>query len=99
MMSLISTVAALVALVTGMAMLHDATPRPTDTTPRGWLRHVLRLAVLVAITASAGVLVLIPRMRGTSLYEVAFHCALAAFMAMQAPCPWWRYVTRGRATG
>ncbi|HET6805339.1 MAG TPA: hypothetical protein VFH59_07870 [Frateuria sp.] len=97
MTQLISAVAAFVALATGMAMLHDTTPRPADTSPRGWFRHVLRMAVLVAITASAGVLLLIPRMRGTSLYEVAFHCALAAFMAIQAPCPWWRYVTQGRA--
>lgn len=97
MMQLISAMAALVALATGMAMLHDATPRSADTSPRGWLRHVLRLAVLVAITASAAVLLLIPRMRGTSLYEVTFHCALAAFMALQAPCTWWRFVTKGGA--
>lgn len=97
MMSVLSVIAAIVAMITGLAMLQDATPHPIDRTPRGWVRHVLRLAVLVGITAAAGVLLVVPAARGTSAYEVAFHCCLAGFMAMQCPCPWWRYVFKGRA--
>lgn len=94
----IGWLAALVAALTGLAMLQDAHRTPADTSPRGWLRHVLRLALLIGITASAVVLLVLPEARTATLYEVALRCGLTGIMAMQSPCPWWRYVFKGHGT-
>lgn len=61
------------------------------------VRFFLRLLLLVVIVASSGVCVLFPFGAGApaSAYDVALRCALVAFMAMQAPCPWWRYIVFG----
>lgn len=99
MIDILAWLATFVAAVTGMAMLHDSSARPADTSPRGWLRHVLRLTCLICITASACVVCAMPSMRTASVYEVVLRAFLAAYMAMQSPCPWFRYVFQGRATG
>ena len=99
MIDVLAWLAAFVAAVTGMAMLHDSTFRPADTSPRGWLRHTLRLACLICITASACVVCAMPSVRAATLYEVLLRAFLAAYMAMQSPCPWFRYVFQGRAAG
>lgn len=96
MIPLLSMLAAAVATATGMAMLHDATPTPVDRSPVGWFRHALRLVLLVCITACGGVVLCVPAARAHSLYQAMFALALAGFMAMQSPCPWWRYVLQGR---
>lgn len=123
-MSFIGWLAALVALATGLAMLHDtrldhAARRQLRTTLREGLRYVavarvhpadvpglvnsmrllLRIIVLLAIVGASGVLVLLPGPAEASCspYEVVLRCALAAFMAMQAPCPWLRFITVGEA--
>lgn len=98
MIDILAWLAACVAAVTGMAMLHDSSARPADSSPRGWLRHVLRLICLVCITASACVVCAMPSMRTASVYEVLLRIFLAGYMAMQSPCPWFRYVFQGRAT-
>lgn len=95
MIGLISWLACFVAAVTGMAMLHDVAAKPIDRSARGWLRHSLRLAALIGITSTAALICAMPGTRTASLYEVALRCCLAGYMAMQAPCPWWRYVFRG----
>lgn len=124
-MSLIGWLAALVALVTGLAMLHDTRLDPMArrrllATLRDGLRAVaggrghpahipelvdamrllLRISVLLAIVAASGVLVLLPgAAEASSPYEVVLRCALAAFMAMQAPCPWLRFIAVGEPAG
>lgn len=99
MITLIAWLAAFVAGITGAAMLHDSSLRPADTSPRGWLRHALRIGCLVCITASAFVVCLIPSTRTASAYEVMLRLFLAGYMAMQSPCPWFRYVFQGRSAG
>ncbi|HEY5804852.1 MAG TPA: hypothetical protein VIT90_14260 [Lysobacter sp.] len=61
------------------------------------VRSALRAAILVLIVASSGVCVFLPGAGGHCVgeYDVALRCALAAFLAMQAPCPWWRYIVHG----
>ncbi|MGO1069243.1 hypothetical protein [Lysobacter sp. CA199] len=60
------------------------------------LRFALRLFALVAVVAGAGTAVMWP-----ALLEIAFpservlRCALCVFLALQAPCPWWRYIAHG----
>lgn len=122
MIALIGWLAALLCLVTSLAMLKDThidrgglqrTLRLLDgfawrLSLIGWesidfaalvppLRFALRNAVLVLICASSGMCVLLPLTAGltSSLYEVLLRCCLAAFLAMQAPCPLWRYLLRG----
>jgi hypothetical protein len=114
--------AALVALLTGLAMLSDtyvsrgsrANARATLVAAlaalrRGDLASVdraelaaivrfgLRSCALVLIVASSGVAVFLPLGPGlqASPYEVLLRCGLAAFMAMQVPCPWIRWITTG----
>lgn len=58
-------------------------------------RMLLRIAVLLAVVAGAGVLVLFPGRESPSVYEVVLRVGLAAFMALQAPCPWLRFITVG----
>lgn len=99
MINVLAWLAAFVAAITGMAMLHDSSPRPADTSARGWLRHILRLGCLICITASACVVCLMPTVRTASVYEVLLRCFLAAYLAMQSPCPWFRYVFQGTAGG
>lgn len=95
MINLIGWLAALVAALTGLAMLQDAKPSPYDRTFRGWARHGIRLSLLICITASSAVLVVMPQAQHASFYEISLRCCLAAFMASNAPCPWWRYVFKG----
>lgn len=99
MIEVLAWLAAAVAAVTGMAMLHDSSSRPATPSFHGWLRHWLRLVCLVCITASACVVCFMPSMRTASLYEVMLRSFLAAYMAMQSPCPWFSYVFRGRGHG
>lgn len=89
--------AAIIAVATGIAMLDDARMRPDVRGWRAWARHLARLLALVAVTASGGVLMLLPSARGLSIYQGIFDLALACHLAMQSPCPWWRYVWQGRA--
>jgi len=113
--------AALVAMLTGFAMLKDTQITYGDRLVlRGILeralqaartqglrsvdlaelaiavRLVLRLGVLIMIVASSGVAVL-EQLAGPppGRYDVLLRCFLAAFMAMQAPCTWIRWITRG----
>jgi hypothetical protein len=88
--------AAFVAAITGLAMLQDADRKPVDTSLRGWFRHSLRLSLLIGITAAAALLTVMPEARTASAYEVALRCGLTGLMAMQSPCPWWRYVFKGQ---
>lgn len=87
---------ALVATLTGLAMLQDANRTPADTSPHGWCRHIMRLCLLIGITASAVVVLMSPAMRHASLYEVALRCCLTGILVMQSPCPWWHYVFKGQ---
>lgn len=59
------------------------------------VRELLRICVLIAVVAASGVLVLLPTPGDPDPYGVGLRCALAAFMAMQAPCPWIRFITVG----
>jgi uncharacterized membrane protein YiaA len=94
----IGFLAALVAALTSLAMLQDATRTPADTSARGWCRHIMRLCLLIGITASAVVLLMSPATRQASLYEIALRCCLTGILVMQSPCPWWRYVFRGQGS-
>jgi hypothetical protein len=96
MMSVIAWFAALVAVLTALAMLQDAQPYPDQRTTRAWIRHVLRLALLVGITAAAGLELVHPSK--TTMWQTVLRCCLVGFMAMQAPCPWFRYVFKGNAS-
>ena len=117
-MTFLGWLAAMVALLTGTAMLKDTYLSLDDRADlrailrRAWrafdlfgpsavdraeisiiIRLILRTAMLVLIVASSGVCVCFPTQNGT--YETLLRCALAAFMAMQAPCPWLRWITLG----
>lgn len=61
------------------------------------VRYFLRLLLLILIVASSGVCVLFPfgSSAPSSVYDLALRCALVGLMAMQAPCPWWRYIVFG----
>jgi hypothetical protein len=95
MLDIVGWVAALVAAITGLAMLQDVHRRPPDTSPRGWCRHVMRLGLLIGITAAAAVLTVMPEARTASVYEIALRCCLTGVLVMSSPCPWWRYVFLG----
>lgn len=85
-----------VVLITAWAMLQDAHRAPYEHSARGWTQHLCRLSVLVALAAIHGVLVVAPAMWGVSDREMAARILLAMFMAIQSPCPWWRYVFQDR---
>lgn len=117
-MTLLGWLAALVAMVTGLAMLKDTHLTATE---RALLREVLRTAVadfrrgglraidraelsplvrlllrataLLVIVGSSGVC-LLPG-QGVDGYAGLLLFALAAFMAMQSPCPWVRWILVG----
>lgn len=122
MIVFIGWLAALVSLLTGMAMLSDTyLSRGAREQLRATLRHalrtlryrrhdpdaraelamavrfLLRVVTLVLIVASSGVTVFLPLGPGltASPYEALLRCGLAAFMAMQAPCPWIRWIIVG----
>ena len=61
------------------------------------VRFVWRAVTLILITAASGVCVFLPRPAGPyyDIYDVALSAALVAFLAMQAPCPWLRYIAKG----
>ena len=90
----VAWLAALVALLTAWSMLQDARPRPDRADLRGWIRHVLRLVLLVLIAGSSGLELVYPS--AVTLWQAVLRCALVGFMAMQSPCPWWRYVFKGQ---
>lgn len=121
MITLIGFLAALAALITGVAMLSDThitaddRKRWRESVRIAWramrspgtlpedparlqhpVRQILRGMVLILIVASSGV-AMIEAIIGPELgtYDVMLRCALAAYMAMQAPCPWLHFVTRG----
>lgn len=57
------------------------------------VRFVLRSVVLVLIAATSGVCLLsVPNL---DPYAALLRCALVTHLAMQAPCPWLRWITRG----
>lgn len=60
------------------------------------LRFGLRAGVLILIVASSGVS-LFKALSGPppGVYEVLMRCGLVAFLAMQAPCLWLRWITLG----
>ncbi|MDO5609487.1 MAG: hypothetical protein Q4G62_01665 [Pseudomonadota bacterium] len=69
---------------------------------RSLLSYSLRSATLIVIVASSFVVVLVPvtpAQLTASNYEVLMRVALAAFLALQSPCPWWRYVSGIRKRG
>ncbi len=117
--------AALVSLLTGIAMLSDmylsakkrrflrlAIHTAVHQLGRGqWpdgqtlsdLRHALRFAIrggtLIMIVAASAVCVGLPVLSGeltAGFYEVLLRMALAVYLAIQSPCPWYRYVVFGR---
>lgn len=116
MITLLNWLAALVALLTGLAMLKDTYVRGIDlrgALTRAWrawrlagwdtvdrvetssaMRFVLRIGVLISIVASSGVCVLLPG-SDADLYSTLLRCALTAMLAMQAPCPWLRWIILG----
>lgn len=116
MITLLNWLAALVALLTGLAMLKDTYVRAIDLRGalgrawraarrggwytvdhaelRGAVRFLLRVALLIAIVASSGVCLVTPAV-GADLYSALLRCALTAMMAMQAPCPWLRWIVVG----
>lgn len=57
------------------------------------VRLLLRMSVLVVVVGSSGVCVIMPDTGG--LYGALLRCALAVFMAMQAPCPWVHWILVG----
>jgi hypothetical protein len=120
MMIILGWLAALVALLTALAMVKDirlytdlsgirgqAIRAWRDLVHTGWrsidrddlrlvVRFCLRTTTLVLVAASSGVCVFLPVLTGpVSVYDLALRSALAAFLALQAPCPWLRYVAIG----
>ena len=122
MITFLGWIAALVALLTALAMLSDThLSRGSCAQVRTTLREsaaaifrgqfaaldlaeltvigrfILRAIVLVLIVASSGVTVFLPFGPGlqASTYESLLRCGLAAFMAMQVPCTWVRWITTG----
>lgn len=121
MITILGIIAALVALLTSLAMLNDthltAAERRhlRDIFHRaaialrtvGWgavdrdelssaLRFVLRSAALILIVASSGVAIVLDLIGPPlGLYDALLRMGLAVFMAMQAPCPWIRWITVG----
>ena len=95
MIQFIGWLSALVALVTGLAMLQDATAMPAMRTLRGVAQHWARLAGLIVMTACAAMAVVFPDQHLPDANEVWLRVALTGLVAMQSPCPWWRYVLQG----
>jgi len=114
----IAWLAALVALLTSLAMLQDTHVSRDERAgfrlvlgqllrnPESLLwnaglragaarlvRFHLRACVLVAIAASSGVSLLLPQ--PLDLYSTVLRLSLVVFLAMQAPCPWLRWIWRG----
>ena len=57
------------------------------------IRFVLRALVLGLIAATSGVsLLMVPTL---DPYSALLRCALVTHLAMQAPCPWLRWITCG----
>lgn len=84
-----------VIVLTAWAMLQDARKSPYDKTPRGWIQHLARLLVLDLLTAFAGCVVVVPSIWPATIWSSGPLAALAAYMALTSPCPWWRYVFQG----
>lgn len=121
MITWLDLLAAMVAMLTGLAMLKDTclthadravlraiVQRAVHAARRNGLgavdraelsvamRFVLRAGVLILIVASSGVSALETMMgAATGLYDALLKFGLAVFMAMQAPCPWLRWITLG----
>lgn len=122
MISLLGLLAALVALLTGFAMLHDTHITRDDLAElrailgrirqalrvyglagldlrelQAPTRGALRILVLIAIVASSGIAALEAALlhRALDPIEVLLRVALAAHLAMQAPCPWITWITHG----
>ena len=121
MITTLGIIAALVALLTSLAMLNDThltageRRHLLDIFHRaaialrtvGWhgvdrdelssaLRFVLRAAALILIVPSSGVAIVMDLLGPPiGLYDALLRIGLALFMAMQAPCPWIRWITVG----
>lgn len=92
MIGFIGWLSALVTLLTVLPMLQDAAFIPTKRDWRTLVHHFDRLAILVAIAACSGLLILYPSLRTASVYEVTLRVALALYLSQQTPHPWWSYV-------
>ncbi|QWP76091.1 hypothetical protein J5226_21245 [Lysobacter sp. K5869] len=60
-------------------------------------RYAARLLALVGVVAGAGVIVLQPVLGVAPApdHERVLRAALCVLLALQVPCPWWRYVAHG----
>lgn len=88
----IGWLSALAAGLTAMAMLQDITLQPEGHDLRSWVRHIAKQVCLVVIVGCAGIAVVFPAAMAGPWPETLLRASLACFMAMQSPCPWWRYV-------
>ena len=63
----------------------------------GLARYLVRLVALVCVVAGAGVIVLQPvvGLAPVDGHERALRAALCVLLALQVPCPWWRYIAHG----
>ncbi|MEI2454568.1 hypothetical protein [Lysobacter firmicutimachus] len=63
----------------------------------GLARYLVRLVALVCVVAGAGVIVLQPVLGVAPIHdhERALRAALCVLLALQVPCPWWRYIAHG----
>lgn len=61
------------------------------------VRHLLCLVALVCVVAGAGVTVLQPVLGVAPIagHERVLRAALCVLLALQVPCPWWRYIAHG----
>lgn len=97
LISIVAWVSCVVIVLTAWAMLQDARKIPYDRTARGWMQHVVRLLILDLLTAFSGVIVIFPTIWPATFFSTGSLTFLALFMAIQSPCPWWRYVFQNHA--
>lgn len=99
-LAILGWLAALVALLTSIAMLSDTVSIKTfwpHASAIERMRYLVCNLALIGIAASSGVCLLLPLANGmqASPYEVLLRCALTVFLASKSPCPWWAYIVRG----
>ena len=63
---------------------------------RSTLRLIMQVMALLLVFATSGVVVVLPLFGGLSAspFEVGMRFALTLFLALQAPCPLWRYLLK-----
>ncbi|MGO1068412.1 hypothetical protein [Lysobacter sp. CA199] len=60
------------------------------------VRFALRLVSLVGVVAGAGVAVVFPVLGDpVPMHEGVLRVSLCMFLALNVPCPWWRYINHG----